>query len=117
MTTDAPITATHLSEVARELAATAAESSSGRAARSLPTGGRTLRQTMVALAAGAELAEHESPGEAVLQVLDGRVTLHADGLSWLLAVGEQVPIPPARHGLRAHEDSVVLLTVVVGTRP
>jgi quercetin dioxygenase-like cupin family protein len=34
-----------------------------------------LRQTLIALFAGSELADHSSPGEAALQVLRGRVRL------------------------------------------
>jgi quercetin dioxygenase-like cupin family protein len=86
----------------------------GRSATTLH-GGRThrLRQTVIALAAGRSLGEHESPGEATLQVLRGRVRLHAGGTTWDGARGELVVIPPDRHDLEAVEDSAVLLTVVV----
>ena len=86
----------------------------GRSAVTLH-GGRThrLRQTLIALAAGRSLGEHDSPGEATLQVLRGRVPLHAGDDTWTGTTGELVVIPPQRHDLEADEDSAVLLTVVV----
>ena len=73
---------------------------------------RALRETVIALLAGHELNDHESPGEATLQVLRGRVRVSSDEDSWEGGVGEHVIIPPERHGVAALEDSVVLLTVV-----
>ena len=71
-----------LTEVADQLLARAENSHSGRAAQSVYGGhDRVLRQTVIALAAGHELAEHESPGEATLQVLSGRVRLRTCGWS------------------------------------
>ena len=72
-----------------------------------------LRQTLVALASGHELAEHNSPGEATLQVLRGHVRLIAGDDTWDGAAGDQITIPPVRHALEALEDSAVLLTVSV----
>lgn len=71
-----------------------------------------MRQTVVALVAGAELAEHENPGEATVQVLLGRVQVVAGTDSWDARAGDLVEIPPERHSLRALEDSAVLLTAV-----
>ena len=70
-----------------------------------------MRQTLIALVADSELAEHESPGEATLQVVLGRVRLAAgeDGVD--LGTGDHATIPDARHSLLALEDAVVLLTV------
>ncbi len=70
-----------------------------------------LRQTLIALAGGESLAEHESPGEATLQVLVGRVQMTAGDDNWEGTVGDLAPIPSQRHGLLALEDAVFLLTV------
>ena len=70
-----------------------------------------LRQHLMVLLAGTELAEHESPGEATLQVLRGRVILHAGDDEVELAAGDLAEIPPERHGVRALEDSACVVTV------
>ena len=86
---------------------------SGRSARTIHGGhDHALRQTVIALLSGRELSEHESPGEATLQVLVGRVRLTGGDDPWEGGVGAHVPIPDARHALLALEDAVVLLTVV-----
>ena len=72
---------------------------------------RVLRQTLIALVAGATMAEHESPGDATVHVLRGRVRLHAGPDSWEGRDGDLLIVPPARHSLEALEDSAVLLTV------
>jgi quercetin dioxygenase-like cupin family protein len=90
----------------------AREQGSGRSSVTVH-GGREhhLRQTLIALAGGRSLGEHESPGEATLQVLRGRVRLHAGGETWEGASGDFLLIPPERHDLEALEDAAVLLTV------
>lgn len=104
-----------LDALAHELLTTAQDVHSGRASHTVYGGhGHTLRQTVIALAAGHELAEHESPGEATLQVLTGRVRLTAGDETWEGGAGNLVAIPPARHALAALEDAAVLLTVHVG---
>lgn len=85
---------------------------SGRSAHTVHGGHEhALRQTLVALRAGTDLDEHESPGEATLQVLQGRVTLVAGEDRWNGSPGDLIFIPDARHSLEGVEDSVVLLTV------
>lgn len=76
-------------------------------------GGREhdLRQTLIALAAGHALGEHESPGEATLQVLVGTVRLTAGDEVWEGGTGDHLVIPPHRHDLEAVTDAAVLLTV------
>jgi quercetin dioxygenase-like cupin family protein len=91
----------------------ARQAHSGRAAHTIHGGhDHELRQTVLALAAGHELAEHDSPGEATLQVLRGHVRLSANTNVWEGKSGDFVTIPPDRHALGAIQDSVVLLTVV-----
>ena len=101
-----------LSALANELLDTARSSSSGRAAVTVYGGQQhNLRQTLIALAGGRALGEHDSPGEATLQVFRGAVRLHAGEESWDGAEGDYVHIPPRRHDLEALADAVVLLTV------
>lgn len=86
--------------------------SSGRAARTVMSGPR-MRAVVMALAAGAEMAEHESPPAATLHVLSGELTVSGDGRTWRVLAGELVPIPPERHAVAAHADSAFLLTVAL----
>ena len=87
-----------------------------RSAHSIVGGhGRRLRQTIIALVAGQELAEHESPGEATLQVLVGEVHLATAADSILLSAGESAVIPDERDSLAALEDCAVLLTVALAS--
>ena len=106
-----------LTAVADEQLARARQSHSGRAAHTV-YGGRDhfLRQTVIAILEGRELSEHESPGEATLQVLRGRVKVHAGRDTWGGGIGDFLIIPPVRHSLSAIEDSVVLLSVRADSR-
>lgn len=102
-----------LTALGREHLAAAKTSSNGRSAHTVYGGHEhSLRQTLVALAAGNALSEHDSPGEATLVVLQGRVQLTSPETSWDGLPGDHLTIPSSRHGLNAIEDSVVLLTVV-----
>lgn len=102
-----------LTALGDEQLAAAKAAASGRSAHTVYGGNEhSLRQTLIALVGGAALDEHESPGEATLLVLQGRVRLIASDASWDGAAGDHMAIPPVRHALNAVEDSVVLLTVV-----
>jgi len=97
---------------ARELLKRAADGSAGRSAETVFGGHEhRLRQTVIALTAGNSLAEHDSPGEATVHVLSGRVRLTSGDDSWEGRDGDLIIIPPARHSLLAIDDSAVLLTV------
>src|SRR4051812_42076866 len=100
-----------LTGLASEKLGEARESHNGRAAHPIH-GGHTheLRQTVLALLAGHDLSEHDSPGEATLQVLQGHVRLDAGDDSWDGKSGDYVAIPRVRHALHAIDDSVVMLT-------
>ncbi len=103
---------TSLTRLAEQQLAAARDSSSGRASATV-FGGREhdMRQTLIALAEGHALGEHESPGEASLQVLRGEVRISAGDESWSGTTGDYLVIPPTRHDLQAVTDAVVLLTV------
>jgi quercetin dioxygenase-like cupin family protein len=101
-----------LTATARELLSKAVTDENQRAAHTVCGGhARLLRQTVIALAAGAEMAEHANPGEATVHVLTGRVRLTCDDVSWEGRAGDLIVVPPAPHSLIALEDSAVLLTV------
>ncbi|GIG29516.1 cupin [Cellulomonas marina] len=70
-----------------------------------------LRQTVIALAAGAELGEHNAPPAASVQVLHGRVRVTGQG-DEELAQGRLVTLAHERHAVVALEDAVFLLTTV-----
>lgn len=70
-----------------------------------------LRQTVIAVVAGSELAEHNSPPAASIQVLSGRVRV--TGLEEAeVAAGQLAALTHQRHAVLALEDSTFLLTTV-----
>src|SRR4029079_8171138 len=107
-----------LTALAREHLETARAASSGRSSHTVYGGHEhALRQTVIALKAGSDLADHDSPGEATLHVLHGRVRVTNSDAGWEGSPGDHIVIPTSRHGLAALEDSVVLLTVVKSVGP
>jgi quercetin dioxygenase-like cupin family protein len=105
-----------LSVLAEELLGKADGEHARRAALTLPHPVDGLRQTVIALLAGADLSEHESPGPASLLCLRGRVRLVAGDETVELRAAQISPIPNRRHSLHADEDSVVMLNVAVPQR-
>ena len=104
---------TSLIALARHELSQAQDASSGRSSKTVFGGHEhQLRQTLIALTAGESLSEHENPGEATLQVLEGRVLLNSGDVSWNGSPGDLLTIPEGLHSLDAIEDSVILLTVV-----
>ncbi|HEX8344316.1 MAG TPA: cupin domain-containing protein [Actinoplanes sp.] len=96
--------------------ATARAAASGRSAKTLYGGHqRSLRQTLITLTAGQRLDEHETPGEATVHVLHGRVRLATnddetcDGVA-----GDLIVVSDCRHTLEALDDTAVILTVAKG---
>ncbi|SDH55719.1 Cupin domain protein [Lentzea fradiae] len=103
---------TQLDALAGDLLDQARTTSAKRTARTLVTGS-SLRATLIALAEGSELAEHDAPAAATLQVVTGRVQLYTSEHEQTVENGQLAVIPPLRHGLKALADSVVLLTVAL----
>jgi quercetin dioxygenase-like cupin family protein len=102
-----------LNEIGRSLLEQARAAGNGRAADTVQGGSdRSLRQTVLGMTAGAELGEHESPGEATLQVLSGAVELRSASNALAVSAGQLATIPSDRHSLLATTDAVVILTVV-----
>lgn len=87
---------------------------SGRSAHTV-FGGHThaLRQTLIVLQSGQQLDEHESPGDATVHVLQGRVKLIAGDDVWEGTAGDLLTIPPRRHSVEALTDAAMLLTTAV----
>ncbi|CAM2778424.1 cupin domain-containing protein [Prescottella defluvii] len=103
---------TSLTALARQQLKLAATSSSGRSSQTVYGGHqRSLRQTVIALGAGRSLAEHDSPGEATLIVLSGKLALICGEDSWKGSTGDMLIVPAARHSVEALEDVAFLLTV------
>lgn len=101
-----------LAALARQQLELAARASNGRSAHTVYGGHEhTLRQTVIALVAGAALGEHENPGEATVHVLSGRVRLSSGDNSWDGSPGDLLLVPDARHALVALESAAILLTV------
>ena len=85
--------------------------SNGRSARMLyggPTS--TLTQTVIAMREGARLGEHESPGEATMLVLSGRLRVSTATQSRDGSAGELLELPLETHSVEALSDAAFLLT-------
>lgn len=90
----------------------ARRASSGRSAKTVHGGhDKVLRQTVIALCAGRATDSYESPGEATVQVILGRIRLETDATAWEGSPGDLIVIPAVRTRMHALEDAVVLLTV------
>jgi quercetin dioxygenase-like cupin family protein len=100
-----------LDALAREQLERATDEPSGRSSSTVFGGHEhVLRQTVIALREGSSLTEHNSPGEATIIVLSGRVRLSAGSTSWEGRKGDLLVIPPERHSLEALTDTVIVLT-------
>lgn len=106
--------AVNLAQAGQALLEQARAATNGHASQLL-VGGEHQRAVLMALTRGSSLSEHESPAAATFQVVTGQARLYAvDGPQWSVSAGEVVAIPPARHGVTAVEDCVILLTVALG---
>lgn len=74
-----------------------------------------LSVVLVAMGRGNRLGEHATPGATTIQVLRGKVTLHAAGEATTLGQGEFASLGPGvSHDAEALEPSALLVTVVHG---
>ncbi|WP_418276469.1 cupin [Isoptericola jiangsuensis] len=83
----------------------------GRSAEVLVHDG-PLRQTLLALAAGVELGEHNSPPAASILALRGRLRVTALDGDDDVPAGQLRVLTHERHAVTALEDSAFLLTTV-----
>lgn len=103
-----------LTALVRQQLKLAEATSSGRSSQTVYGGHqRSLRQTVIALAAGRKMAEHDSPGEATLYVLSGKLNLICGDDTWKGSTGDLLVIPAGRHSVEALEDVAFLLTVAM----
>jgi quercetin dioxygenase-like cupin family protein len=93
------------------LLARAADSSTGRTAKTLVKEG-PLRLTLVALRRGARMARHHVDGQASIHVLRGRLTIQADGGESTLSSGDLIVLNRGvEHAVEAKSDCAFLITM------
>ena len=85
---------------------------SGRNARTLIKTG-PLRLTLVVVAPGGEIGEHQAEGPILVEPVRGAIRLTADGRSHDLRPGQVLSCGPGvRHSVSSQEGGTFLLTVV-----
>ena len=93
------------------LLAEGARAGGGHRARTLVKDAE-LRVVLVALAAGARLAEHHAPGRITIQTLSGHLIVRAAGEAVTLPAGHLLTLArTVPHEVEAREASVFLLTI------
>lgn len=103
-----------VSRLAEEHLAIALDAPHGRSAVMIAQDG-PLRQTVIALRAGVELGEHNSPSAGTVFVLEGAIAVvSAEGRA-TVSENQLEPLPRERHSIEAAEDAVFLLTAVTET--
>jgi len=71
-----------------------------------------LRVTVVAVAAGGEIPEHQAAGPISVQVLDGSIRFTAQGDEHVLEAGTLLTLPAGvRHSVSSDAGGVFILTV------
>lgn len=84
---------------------------SGRNARTLLKSG-PLRVTLVVVAPGGEIPEHQAEGPITVQPVQGRVRFSAEGRHYDLGPGEVLAAGPGvRHSVTSEAGGAFLLTV------
>lgn len=69
--------------------------------------------TLFAFDKGEGLSEHTAPFDALVQVLDGKVTISIDGLEYQLTKGDSIIMPAGiPHALKAIDRFKMLLTMI-----
>ncbi len=74
-----------------------------------------LELIRLVLPVGKEIPIHKAPGEITVQCLNGRVAFTASGRTQELIAGQLLFLAAAEpHSLKAVEDSVLLVTLLLG---
>lgn len=74
---------------------------------------KALSLTLFAFSKGEEISTHESKGDALVTVLEGKGKYTVAGKEYLLNAGESLVMPAKKpHAVYAKEDFKMLLTVV-----
>ena len=74
---------------------------------------RAVSLTLFAFDTGEEISSHESKGDAMVQILDGKAKITIGEGTYFLSAGETVVMPAGvPHALEAVEPFKMLLTVV-----
>lgn len=69
--------------------------------------------TLFAFDKGEEISTHESGGDALVTVLDGKGRLTIDGKVYILTAGESIVMPAKKpHAVYGEEQFKMLLTVI-----
>jgi quercetin dioxygenase-like cupin family protein len=68
----------------------------------------------IAMTAGKEIAEHEAPGEIIVQCLEGKIAFTAKGSTTELKAGQLLYLNAKEpHSVRCIEDASFLLTILL----
>ena len=79
---------------------------------------RAVTQVLFAFDAGSALANHVAHGLVTIHVVDGRLSVQADGQEHALSTGQLLILnPDVAHDVRAAEPSAMLLTVHLDDKP
>ena len=69
--------------------------------------------TLFAFDKGEGLAEHSSPHEALVQLLDGKAEITIGGIAYNLQTGQSIILPAdIPHSLKANEKFKMMLTMI-----
>jgi quercetin dioxygenase-like cupin family protein len=97
----------------RTLREFAAESKTGRAAKTLAKQ-RSLRITLVALRRGTALEPHQVAGPVSIQVIRGCLEVTTSGETTAVPAGGLITLDAGvAHSVSAHEDSAILITLAM----
>lgn len=101
-----------LSRLTRFLLEQAVESPQNRASQRFDLDHEHLRMTAIGFDTGGTLPSHHNPGEAVLQVVHGRVRVTDAVRTVEVEAGTVARVPAGEHSVEALEPSVIVLTAI-----